>query len=328
MNEKIKAAFQSFENMNVLIIGDAMIDAYVYGKVNRMSPEAPVPVVDVDNRENRLGGAANVARNIKSLGANPILCTAIGADFHGEQFLELMRIDNLDTACIIKSKTRTTTVKTRIISAGRQIARVDEEIIEPLSKVDENTVFEVMNNLVDNTKVDAIIFEDYDKGSISKSLIKRVVEFANSKGIPTTVDPKKDRFLHYGGVTLFKPNFKELEEGLDISIQKEHNAISKADKKLRDKLNHQISLITLSEKGVYVSDKNHQISFPAHVRNISDVSGAGDTVISVATLCLAAGLPADIIAQIANLAGGLVCEESGVVSIDKENLLAESLSVL
>ncbi len=328
MNSKIKTAFESFKDMTVLIIGDAMIDAYVYGKVNRMSPEAPVPVVDVDHKENRLGGAANVARNVKSMGAKPILCTTIGKDFPGEQFLELMRIDELDNSGIVMSRSRTTTVKTRIISGGRQIARVDEEIIEPLSRNDENVLVNNIQQLMESQKVAAIIFEDYDKGSISVGLIQRIVELAKTKNIPTSVDPKKERFLKYNGVTLFKPNFKELEEGLDLKIQKNHEGISEADEKLRSQLGHEISLITLSEKGVFVSTHTEKTTYPAHVRNISDVSGAGDTVIAVASLCLAADLPPSIIAQIANLAGGLVCEETGVVSINKENLLAESLSVL
>lgn len=328
MNTKIKKAFESFNKMTVLIIGDAMIDAYVYGKVNRMSPEAPVPVVDVEKRENRLGGAANVARNIKSMGATPILCTAIGNDDPGSQFLELMRIEMLDNSGIVQSPLRTTTVKTRIISGSRQIARVDEEIIERLSKDDEDILFNRVKGLIDKGSIDAIIFEDYDKGSISQSLIERIVELANRLDIPTAVDPKKERFLEYKNVSLFKPNFKELEEGLGIKISKDHQAILKADEKLRSVLKHNISLITLSEKGVFISDRTNSNSYPAHVRNISDVSGAGDTVIAVATLCLAAGLDSNIIAQVSNLAGGLVCENAGVVSIDKQNLLDETLSII
>lgn len=328
MAERIKKAFESFNDMTVLIIGDAMIDAYVYGIVNRMSPEAPVPVVDVEKRESRLGGAANVARNIQSMGAKPILCTVIGNDFPGERFLELMRIDVLDKSGILRSPSRTTTVKTRIISGSRQIARIDQEIIEPLSKFDEEKLFEKITDLVSGGNISAIIFEDYDKGSISKSLITKVVELANLKNIPTSVDPKHERFLQYKGVTLFKPNFKELEEGLDTKLKKDLESIKKADSKLRQKLNHNLSLITLSEKGVFVSDKESSVIYPAHVRNISDVSGAGDTVIAVATLCLAAKLSTSQIAQISNLAGGLVCEKAGVVSINKQNLLDESLSVL
>ena len=328
MHNKIQQAFEAFSNMTVLIIGDAMIDAYVYGMVNRMSPEAPVPVVDVEKRENRLGGAANVARNIQSMGAKPILCTAIGKDIPGEQFLELMRIDMLDDTGIVSSPLRTTTVKTRIISGSRQIARIDEEIIESLSADDEDIMFSRISKLIKTEPIDAIIFEDYDKGNITQGLIERVVSLANEKNIPTTVDPKNERFLEYKNVSLFKPNFKELEEGLDIKIRKEHMAIADADQQLRSELNHGISLITLSEKGVFISDKNSSKTYPAHIRNISDVSGAGDTVIAVATLCLAAGLDTSTIAQVSNLAGGLVCENAGVVSIDKQNLLDETLSII
>jgi rfaE bifunctional protein kinase chain/domain len=328
MHNKIQQAFEAFSNMTVLIIGDAMIDAYVYGIVNRMSPEAPVPVVDVEKRENRLGGAANVARNIQSMGAKPILCTVIGKDIPGKQFLELMRIDMLNDTGIVRSPLRTTTVKTRIISGSRQIARIDEEIIESLSADDEDIMFSRISELIKTESIDAIIFEDYDKGNITQGLIERVVSLANEKNIPTTVDPKNERFLEYKNVSLFKPNFKELEEGLDIKIRKEHNAIADADQQLRSELNHGISLITLSEKGVFISDKISSKTYPAHIRNISDVSGAGDTVIAVATLCLAAGLDTATIAQVSNLAGGLVCENAGVVSIDKQNLLDETLSII
>lgn len=328
MQNKIQQAFDSFNDMSVLIIGDAMIDAYVYGSVNRMSPEAPVPIVDVEKRENRLGGAANVARNIQSMGAKPILCTAIGNDTPGQQFLELMRIDMLDVRGIVSSPSRTTTVKTRIISGSRQIARVDEEIIESLSAADQDIMFSRISELIKSESVAAIIFEDYDKGSITQGLIEKVVSLANEKNIPTAVDPKKERFLHYKNISLFKPNFKELEEGLDIKIRNEHDAIVIADQKLRLELNHDISLITLSEKGVFVSDKISSNSYPAHIRNISDVSGAGDTVIAVATLCLAADLDSSTIAQVSNLAGGLVCEVAGVISINKQNLLDETLSII
>ncbi len=328
MNKKIKNAFESFNHMTVLIIGDAMIDAYVYGTVNRMSPEAPVPVVDVEKREYRLGGAANVARNIKSMGAKPILCSVIGNDSPGEQFNDLMVNDVLDNAGIVQSLHRVTTVKTRIISGGRQIARVDEEIIEPLLKADEDTLFSRIKNLIETENISAIIFEDYDKGSITSGLIQRVVKLGNKIKIPIAVDPKRERFLDYKNVTLFKPNFKELGDGLGIKIPKEHNAILEADVQLRSKLNHEISLITLSEKGVFISDRKSNKTFPAHIRNISDVSGAGDTVIAVATLCLAAKLNTSILAQVSNLAGGLVCENTGVVSIDKQNLLDETLSII
>ncbi len=328
MNNVIKEAFESFNDMNVLIIGDAMIDAYVYGMIKRMSPEAPVPIVEVERRERRLGGAANVARNIQSLGANPILCSVIGAGFHGNQIIDLMKSNQLSTEGMVQSHERTTTVKTRIISSGRHVARIDEEVAETITDEQENLFFSTIKKLIVGYAIDAIVFEDYDKGTISATLISKVVELANKKNIPTTVDPKKDRFLDYKGVSLFKPNFKELEEGLDIKIIKEHSPIQSADKQLRAELEHGISLITLSEKGVFVSEPNKSTTYPAHVRSISDVSGAGDTVIAVATLCLAAGLSSELIAQISNLAGGLVCESSGVVSINKENLLAESLSVL
>lgn len=323
-----KKAFDAFNSMNVLIIGDVMIDAYFNGVVDRISPEAPVPVVHVKSREKRLGGAANVARNIRALGANPILCSVIGSDDSAGQLLNLMSAANMNCDGILKSSNRVTTVKTRIISGSQHMIRIDEEAIIPLSQEEEQDFFTVILNLFQTLSIDAVIFEDYDKGSISSTLIQKVVAEAQQRNIPISVDPKKDRFLDYKGVTLFKPNFKELSEGLKLELTKEKGSIQKADQILRQHLNNELSLITLSEKGVYVSDQSDQTIIPAHIRNIADVSGAGDTVIAVATLCLAAQLSKEDVAQISNLAGGLVCEKVGVVSIDKANLLSETLHLL
>lgn len=330
INQKdIHQLFDDFNQLNVLIIGDVMIDAYYFGKVDRISPEAPVPIVAVEKRENRLGGAANVALNVQALGGNPILCSAIGNDEDGAAFEHLLTSSQLTAKGLVKLDNRVTTVKTRVIGNNHQLLRVDSETETPLNNQESNALFDVIKNIITTEKVDVVIFEDYDKGVITPTLIEKVVELCNDKNIPTTVDPKKKNFLAYKNVTLFKPNLKELREGLNLDIKtSDINSIINALKLLHEELHPAATLITLSEHGMLIFNTSSHQHIPAHIRNIADVSGAGDTVISVASLCLALKQPNDVIAQIANLAGGLVCEKVGVVPIDKNILLKETLNHL
>jgi D-glycero-beta-D-manno-heptose-7-phosphate kinase len=317
--------FEKFNSLNVLIIGDVMIDSYIWGKIERISPEAPVPVVRVIKKENRLGGAANVALNIQSLGASPYICAVIGDDSDGENFLSLLKAQGLSNEGLIKIKTRPTTVKTRIIAHNNQIARVDAETERNLSSSDTLLVLNKIKQIIANHRIDAIIFEDYDKGLITEDLISNTVKLAKEMGIITVVDPKKRNFHAYKGVQLFKPNLKELREGLKIEIDPLNiDQIEQAVERLKKQLGANTVILTLSENGVYVSAASGNKHILAHKRNIADVSGAGDTVIATAALCLAAGLNEFKTAEIANLAGGLVCEHVGVVPIDKVRLFKES----
>jgi rfaE bifunctional protein kinase chain/domain len=324
----IKETFREFSRLNVLIIGDVMIDSYMWGNVSRISPEAPVPVVAIHKKENRLGGAANVALNIQAMGANPILCSVIGDDDGGKLFMELLKKQKLSGKGIIRSKKRVTTVKTRVISSNHQMLRVDEEIEDEVSGKETDELSSLIRSLAASEKADVIIFEDYDKGCISEGLIKNIIAFAKQKKIPTVVDPKKKNFMSYTGVTLFKPNLKELKEGLKIDF--DHGDLKELGKVVDRFIKKQeigTALITLSERGVYTHSAKTKTLVPAHVRNIADVSGAGDTVVSVAALCLAAGLSPVATATLANLAGGLVCEKVGVVPVDKKQLLEEAASL-
>lgn len=325
--DSIQNIFQNFQKQTVLIIGDVMIDSYIFGSVDRISPEAPVPIVAVNERTNRLGGAANVALNIKAMDAEPILCSVIGDDAKGDIFLELLEKRKMTTEGIIQSSSRITTTKFRIIGNSSQMLRVDEEMDNPLSKNDQSLLFDRIKNIIQTTKIDVIVFQDYDKGVISKELITQVIKLA--KDIPTVVDPKKRNFHHFKNATLFKPNLKELREGIDEQFSAtDTEKLTKAVEQLQKQLNCRYFFTTLSEHGVMISQRNDHGHFnhhriPAHIRNISDVSGAGDTVISLTALCLTQDLPAQEIARISNLAGGLVCEEVGVVPIDKEKLFLE-----
>ena len=325
----ITGVFEKFNSLNILIIGDVMMDAYIWGKVERISPEAPVPIVRVTKNENRLGGAANVALNILSLGANPIICSVIGDDTAGLGLLSLLDSSNLSKEGILSIPGRPTTVKTRIIAHNQQIVRVDDETDSDIS---DEGIFAMKNRIaeiISERNINAIIFEDYDKGLITEELIFFVVNLANQKGIITVVDPKKRNFNFYKDVSLFKPNLKELREGLKAEIDPfSVTTIENAVDAVKEKLGAKNVMLTLSEHGVFISAENGHKLIPAHIRNIADVSGAGDTVIATAALCLASGLDIFNTATIANLAGGLVCEHVGVVPIDKEQLLKEAKQVV
>lgn len=328
MSEYLQSIFNSFDNQKVLIIGDVIIDSYLWGSVERISPEAPVPILNIKKREDRLGGAANVALNIKALGATPILCSVIGEDLHQDLFYRLLEESQLTNKGIIASNDRITTVKTRLIGQHQHLLRIDDEDDSLLSENLSNTLISKIQEIINTENISVIIFEDYDKGVINKNMIETIVNTANEKKIPVVVDPKKRNFLDYKNVQLFKPNLKELKEGLKIDFDHyKHDKLFNAAKMLREKLSCETVMITLSEQGILVhNDKENQIS-PAHIRTISDVSGAGDTVISVAALGLAAGLNPKQYSELANLAGGLVCEKVGVVPIDKNELFNEALSV-
>ncbi len=324
-----KDLFDKFNGLRILVIGDVMLDAYVMGKVNRISPEAPVPIVSLENEDARIGGAGNVALNLLALGANPIICGVIGEDTSGDKLLNLFEKNGISTDGLVKSIARKTTVKTRVISSKQQLLRIDSESTFPLLESEEIKLNNTIQNII-NQGVDGIIFEDYNKGVLTDSVIQNTIKIAKEKDIPTAVDPKKENFLSYKGVSLFKPNLKELKEGLNLNFDFNSNKdlFEKGIEVLEEKLQNEISFITLSEYGVFIKNQTEKYYVPAHIRSISDVSGAGDTVIAVATLCLISGASTKQIAQISNLAGGLVCEKSGVVSISKNDLLKEVSELL
>jgi D-glycero-beta-D-manno-heptose-7-phosphate kinase len=320
----IQKIFQSFNSLRVLIVGDVMLDSYIWGAVERISPEAPVPVVRVKKKDFRLGGAANVALNIASLGATPILCSLIGKDDDGNKFLHCLDESKISKEGIVFSEHRPTTVKTRIIASDQHVVRVDEESDKESNSHEESEVMQRIEKLLPSCHV--VVFEDYDKGVINTSIIEKTVALARSKKIPTVVDPKKRNFLAYNGVTLFKPNLKELREGLKIDVEPSNqSAIEKSVEQLKQKLNVEGVMLTLSEHGVYIDFKNEKIKIPAFAREIADVSGAGDTVVSIAALTVALKLTAREIAFLSNLGGGLVCQHVGVVPINKQELFEEAV---
>lgn len=323
----VEQIFDSFNNLRVLIIGDVMLDSYIWGAVERISPEAPVPVVNIKKKDFRLGGAANVALNVLSLGAQPILCALIGNDDEGKKLLQRLDEQGMSKEGIVVSSERPTTVKTRVIASHQHVVRVDEESDHEASASEEKSLIEKIEKLLSQCQV--VIFEDYDKGVLNTKIISRAVELAKQKNIPTVVDPKKRNFLSYQNVTLFKPNLKELREGLKIEVASgNQQQVEQATAILKQKLNATGIMVTLSEHGVYIDYQNQKVKLAAHEREIADVSGAGDTVVSVAALCTALNLDAKMIAALSNLAGGLVCQHVGVVPIDKSELFEEALIAL
>ncbi len=317
---------QMFANKNILIIGDVMIDAYLFGKVDRISPEAPVPVVSVVKREHRPGGAANVALNISSLGSTPYLCGVIGNDEKAHQFVNLMKQYNLNTEGLIKDNSRPTTTKFRIIGNNMQMLRVDEESTNTIDDDIREKLLTAIKNILEKVQIDCIIFQDYDKGVISQYLIEHITNIAKSHQIPIVADPKRKNFAHFKKITLFKPNLKEFSEGTNESFTADNpEFLAEKMTEFATANNIEMMMVTLSDKGVLLvhAPGRQHIHIPAHLRKISDVSGAGDTVISVAALCLSSKMNAQTIAILSNLAGGLVCQYVGVVPIDKNEFIAE-----
>ncbi|MAB95320.1 MAG: D-glycero-beta-D-manno-heptose-7-phosphate kinase [Flavobacteriales bacterium] len=321
----VKNLFSEFNSKKILVIGDSMIDSYLFGEINRTSPEAPVPVVETKKHESRLGGAANVALNLKSLGATPILCSAIGDDKEGKLFIELMKKEDLTTEGMIISKIKRTTLKTRVIANDKHQLRIDEEDSSPIDN--EIELIDLIKKLIYN--IDVVVLQDYNKGVLTSNVINEVIKIANNNNIPSIVDPKKDNFFNYKNCTIFKPNLAEIKIGMNINDELRNlKDLNKVTTKLRLQLNSDAVLLTLSSRGICLDSHNNFHQFPSYKRKLVDVSGAGDTVISVAALCLSTNINYSDLTILSNLAGGLVCEAVGVIPINKEKFLNEAIKTL
>lgn len=320
----VKDIFDSFEKMKILVVGDVMLDVYLEGDVDRISPEAPVPIVRIQKKESRLGGAANVAINCKALGAQVAIAGSIGADEEGYKMLRILSDAGLNTELVLTFSNRKTTTKTRVLSRSQQIIRFDSEEDETLLLQDEHLAIDKLLKYLQIQKPDVLIFEDYNKGFLTENLIQQVIRHCKILKIPIVVDPKKSNFFAYKGVDIFKPNLKEIKEGLNISIDPSNiEDLKKAHSLLKEQLGHQISFITLSNSGVFYADETAFGLIPSHRRNVADVSGAGDTTISVAAMVYTLTKNVATMAAWANLAGGLVCEEAGVVPVNRNRLMNE-----
>jgi D-glycero-beta-D-manno-heptose-7-phosphate kinase len=319
-----KQLFNDFKNIKIAVIGDVMLDTYWWGNVSRISPEAPVPIVALQKKELRLGGAANVALNLVSLQAQTTVISIIGNDAEGTTLKQLLNKESINTKYIIQSNDRITTNKTRILSRNQQMMRLDAEITTDLNADTEKLLLENIEKYIIDEKPAVIILQDYNKGVLTHAIINKTIALCKQHSVITTVDPKRKNFFNYTGVDIFKPNIAEVKEGLNILLDEITEAtLKKIHQQLKEKLQHQISFITLSEKGVFYNNDEESKIIPTHIRNIADVSGAGDTVISVASLVYATTQNMLLAAEMANIAGGLVCEEVGTAAIDREKLFIE-----
>ena len=321
--------FESFSFLKIGVIGDVMLDTYWWGKVERISPEAPVPVVAVSNKEQRIGGAGNVAINVASLGAGVSIISVTGNDDEGSQLITLLNQNNINTNYIYKSEDRITTNKIRIISRNQHMMRLDAEVTTSLNSSEEEKLITAFLKYATEEKPQLVILEDYNKGVLTEKGISEIISICKQHNIITAVDPKRKNFFAYQGVDIFKPNLHEVKESLNILGNRiSEEILQDMHKHLKEKLHHAISFITLSEKGVYYESENEKAIIPTHIRSIADVSGAGDTVIAVASVVFAASKNIRLMAEIANIAGGLVCEEVGTVAINKNKLLTECKHLL
>jgi D-glycero-beta-D-manno-heptose-7-phosphate kinase len=316
--QRLNSLFNAFSGKRIAIVGDLMLDRYYWGKVSRISPEAPVPIVEIDSEASRLGGAANVAHNIASLGGIPLMFGIIGRDNSGASFCKLAREAGFSEEGILEDASRPTTSKTRVIAHNQHVVRIDHE---SRSEVDEITAQRILN-LIERriSSVDAIILEDYNKGVLIKPLIREVIGLARRRGVMVAVDPKFDNFFEYAGVTVFKPNRKEAEEALGMRLISAGN-IDTAGRELLKRLNAENVLLTLGNEGMALFRQSGEVlNVPTRSWSVADVSGAGDTVISTLTIALAGGATMQEAATLANYAAGIVCSEVGIVPIDSAAL--------
>ncbi len=320
--QKIQKIFKNSKGKKIAVVGDVMLDKYVYGTILRISPEAPVPVVDIDKTEYRLGGAANVANNIKALGSEPVLIGVIGDDYDSGHYLDVMKGLKLSTVGIFKDKGRPTTAKTRVIAHSQHVLRVDSEVKENVSPQMRK---KILSFIKDNLKsFEAVILQDYNKGVLTKEIITEVISMCKKAGKPVYVDPKFTNFFEYKDVTVFKPNRKEVGDVLGMKLDGEKSA-NEAGRKMIDKLNCEYLVLTRGEKGMMLFDKEKGktviLNIPTIARRVADVSGAGDTVISTIAVMLAGGASIIEAVMLANQAAGIVCEEVGIIPIYKQALI-------
>lgn len=325
----VRSVFKKFSALKVFVVGDAMLDNYWVGNIDRISPEAPVPVVCVHQKESRLGGAANVALNCRALGAEVYLLTVTGKDSAGNSMLDQLKTQQIQTNFCIQSKERITTTKTRVLAKNQQVLRIDEETTDELSTREQHHFIDVCLRAIQIEKPDILIFEDYNKGVLSPNIIEKIIAHCKVVGVMTAVDPKLKNFFSYIHVDLFKPNLKEVREACHTTLPEVSlKTLKEVHKNLNKQIHHEATMVTLSEKGIFVQSGTKAHLLPAYIRTIADVSGAGDTVIAVASMVYCISRDLFLTAYLANLAGGIVCEELGVVPISKEKLQSEVLEKL
>ncbi|MGL5000492.1 MAG: D-glycero-beta-D-manno-heptose-7-phosphate kinase [Cetobacterium sp.] len=313
---RLEEILNSFENLKVAVVGDMMLDDYLIGSVERISPEAPVPVVSIKKERFVLGGAANVVNNLSTLGAQAVCFGVIGEDFDGDRLIKELEKKGIETSGVVKSEERPTIVKRRIISGNQQLLRLDWEDPRPISSALEDNLLKHIENKIDG--LDAIILSDYDKGLLTPRVVKKIISLCKEKNIIVTVDPKPKNALNYIGATSMTPNRKEAIECLGKTS---FDDIVEIGKELKEKLKLNSLLLTRSEEGMSLFEGENLINIPTYAKEVYDVTGAGDTVISVFTLACAAGVTSYEAAKIANTAAGVVVGKMGTSTVTKEEIL-------
>jgi rfaE bifunctional protein kinase chain/domain len=316
---RIKKLFGQFRGKRIGVVGDMMLDRYYWGTISRISPEAPVPVVEVESQSTRLGGAANVANNIASLGGVPLMIGVIGDDNGGKRLRSLVEEAGFPTSGLIVDKSRPTTTKTRVIAHSQHVVRIDQEVKDDIGNEAQEEILGTLRKELSN--LDAIILEDYNKGVIVKNLIHEISAIARKARKPVTVDPKFNNFFEYKNVTVFKPNRKETEEALGRRLA-DLRSIEEAGWDLMKRLETDNVLLTLGERGMSLFERGGEVTHVStRAKHVADVSGAGDTVISTLTMAIVAGATVREASALANIAGGVVCGEVGIVPIQPQSLL-------
>lgn len=316
--KRVKEILDVIRKQRILVIGDVMLDQYLWGSVERISPEAPVPVVEINSESVRLGGAANVANNIRSLGADPLLVGVIGNDGNGKQLVSELKKQQISTEGLVTDDLRPTTIKTRVIAHHQHVLRTDRESSKDVERKIEKKIIERIQEWI--TGVDAVLIQDYNKGTVTKNTIKKVTALAKESKKILAVDPKQHYFFDFTGATVFKPNEREVEQALGVKIR-DDRTLEEAGEHILKKLRCSFLLITRGEKGMVLFEKNGEVTYvPTRAHEVYDVSGAGDTTIGILTTALAAGATITEAATIANYAAGIVCGEVGIVPISREKL--------
>ncbi len=319
MSSGILQKLDSFQGKKVLVLGDIILDIYLKGRVDRISPEAPIPILNHQHTSHALGGAANVAANLRGIGADVMLVSITGKDGEAEYLETMLDLEDISFQ-FVSLDDRPTTSKTRVIAGSQQMLRIDHESTVDINPETENQIISTVENTFSRNPFQAIIFEDYNKGMLTRSMISKIISFAVSNKVQVVVDPKKNNFYEYKNADLFKPNFKECAAQIPFQLNPTIESLSAADEYLRSRLNHKISMITLAEHGVFISDGNDKYLIPTEIRQIADVSGAGDTVTAIATFGLIESLSLSEIATLSNQSAGHVCGIPGVHAITKDEL--------
>jgi rfaE bifunctional protein kinase chain/domain len=315
---RLTTILENLKGKRIAVVGDLMLDRYYWGSVTRMSPEAPVPVVDVESESTRLGGAANVANNIASLGGIPIMVGVIGNDAAGTTLKAIIQENGFPTEGLILDSERPTTVKTRVIAHHQHVVRIDQERKEDIKPGIQEKILSQVKKMIGS--IDAVILEDYNKGVIVKNLIPELIAAARGHRKIITVDPKYNNFFEYKQVTVFKPNMKETEEALGRKLN-DRASVEQAGRDLMQRLQAENVLLTRGDEGISLFERSGTVThMPTRARRVADVSGAGDTVVSTLTMALAAGADIREASSLANYAGGVVCGEVGIVPIGREAL--------